>query len=366
MTDLTQQLNKVFTKIIQQIPIYPIYLVPLNIVEERENFLSKPKQNPKFIYRDRESVALSARYIHELEREVEQSAPKEFVDYFLNLINYLVAHNTAYSVVGSEEFTEKYNQIFGYPTTPDKLAEFETIFVDTELKEIPVMLDASAIAYRFKLAIEKYALHSSWTIDLSSKRPDSVRVMPQAHKIYIGENILRTSSDVDRLVVHEIETHVLRSLNGENQSLQLLKFTGLRDYVLVEEGLAVYMELANSLLDKKTNLKYLLRAKLASNIERSFVEIYESLRDLGLGEDEAFESTFRVKRGLSDTSLPGGCQRDSAYCSGYFAVKQWLNNGGSVEFLYSGKVSLHEYLFWLNHQIDDSRISLPNFLKDLS
>jgi hypothetical protein len=80
----------------------------------------------------------------------------------------------------------------------------------------------------------------------------------------------------------------------------------------------------------------------ARALTNSFAEVYAEQRDYGFSADEAYVTARRVKRGLSDTSLPGGFIKDQAYLWGRLLVEEHVLQGGDLSRLYVGKVSLEQ------------------------
>src|SRR5205823_4533715 len=74
----------------------------------------------------------------------------------------------------------------------------------------------------------------------------------------------------------------------------------------------------------------------------SFRRVFEELRDEGFDEQQAFSITKRVKRGLGDTSGPGGYIKDHIYLEGDLLVEQFVAQGGDVRRLYVGKIGLQQ------------------------
>ncbi len=52
--------------------------------------------------------------------------------------------------------------------------------------------------------------------------------------------------------------------------------------------------------------------------------------------------TVRVKRGLKDTSAPGGFIKDHVYLEGKRALEGFIAKGGNITPLYAGKIGLVE------------------------
>ena len=114
-----------------------------------------------------------------------------------------------------------------------------------------------------------------------------------------------------RLIVHEIESHILQKQNIFSGSPLLLLRTQY-DRVRYAEGIALYNEVATGTITQSAYELYQHRLTAVSMMDRSFRDIYEYLADL-IPKDKAYITAFRVKRGLSDTGKPGGWPKDAVY-----------------------------------------------------
>lgn len=54
--------------------------------------------------------------------------------------------------------------------------------------------------------------------------------------------------------------------------------------------------------------------------ERSFVEIFNALEKYIQDPDRRWKYVLRVKRGLNDTSQPGGFYKDQCYLRGAYTI----------------------------------------------
>jgi hypothetical protein len=190
-------------------------------------------------------------------------------------------------------------------------------------------------------------------------------------QITVGLPIVYCKERVKGVMNHEIGTHLLRTLNERKQIWYKKrdKF-GLGPYIETEEGLASLNTMIECAMQgyKKP---YLWRAALhyfssyfASCM--SFVQLYNRLERYLDDPVKRFKEVLRVKRGIYDTSLPGGCYKDQVYLSGAIKI---LQNRSKINFckLYSGKLALED-LF--RSEIEDlcilQELKLPVFLQDLS
>jgi len=143
---------------------------------------------------------------------------------------------------------------------------------------------------------------------------------------------------------HEIGTHVLRRINYEKQPwYKRKKQYGLtHNYLKTEEGLAVihgYLPRQNKLMHRSA-LKYLaVEQAQKTSFRELFVWVNQYLND----PQQSWRSCVRLKRGLIDTSQPGGFTKDLLYFAGFVKVWQWLKKHQfDPTELYYGKVAIED------------------------
>lgn len=142
---------------------------------------------------------------------------------------------------------------------------------------------------------------------------------------------------------HEIGTHYLRSRNDRFQpwarELHGRKRYQLEDKNPTEEGLASL----NTVLERKGHSLWrqaLLYYAVWKAVRLSFHELFDDLAQfLGDAEAERWDYCMRVKRGLLDTSQPGGFVKDQMYLVGAIQI---LEQRHRINFctLYLGKLSV--------------------------
>jgi hypothetical protein len=139
---------------------------------------------------------------------------------------------------------------------------------------------------------------------------------------------------------HEVGTHFLRRLNYVEQPFYgkkgKLEFA---NYLFTEEGLAsLHSQLAaNYKLDYYHALTY-----VATDVAQksSFIKTYEFIHQYLKDELRAWRLTVKMKRGLYDTSEPGGFTKSIVYLEGMAEVWQYLKASNfDVEGLYYGKIA---------------------------
>jgi len=144
-------------------------------------------------------------------------------------------------------------------------------------------------------------------------------------------------------IYHEVGTHAIRRINYEKQpwfkKKQQYHFSS---YLETEEGLAtIHSLLAKSYpLAHKTAMLY-----LASHLAQtsSFAHTYQKLGKYIQSKERRWLLTFRQKRGLENTSLPGGFTKDILYFGGLIKVFAYLSKHDyNPTTLYFGKMSFED------------------------
>lgn len=207
----------------------------------------------------------------------------------------------------------------------------------------------------------------NWKVSESQRIVPKMTVSPRQRAIYVNPDFDYTLEEIDRLKVHELKVHVLRAINGERQGLRLFS-EGTAGYNCTEEGLALYAESKAGIWEKDTRQLKLyagraLGVDLASRM--GFYETYSALLEY-FPEDIAFRIAERSKRGLDDTSLPGGLYSGHHYMTGFKEVSKYFMNGGDVRVLYAGKISLEDVPI-IEKMITEGKIKraekVPSFFK---
>lgn len=187
-----------------------------------------------------------------------------------------------------------------------------------------------------------------WAVVLDSCMSARVLVQSAQKKIYIQKDAYFYAHDLPRLVIHEIDVHAQRSINGSHQPLKIFQ-TGLPNSISTEEGLAMIAEEKNNLLAKNTLVD---QTHLVWAIDQArhlgFRELYEQLK-LRVGPRMSWIMCLRIKRGLSNPENPGVYAKDSMYLNGWVRVHQWLKDGGNIQHMYVGGVDIkHPIQEWLD------------------
>lgn len=158
-------------------------------------------------------------------------------------------------------------------------------------------------------------------------------------KIFFKIPITYTAQKFEDLMRHELETHFLRRLNHRQEPWQDEKFTD-NEVRRTEEGLAIlHTHLFRE--DQKMYKTYLNYAAVYYAQQHSFAEVFDYLRKMDLSAEKSWLIAVRVKRGLTDTSLPGGLTKDICYLEGAIQVWTWLMDSQNYPpDMYLGRIPL--------------------------
>jgi hypothetical protein len=253
------------------------------------------------------------------------------------------------------------------------LTEFrtETNYLETNGGKL---LNKEETINSFNGYMQDLGLQNMMSIVFSSEAvaPTAINFNPKTQKCVatVALPIIYREHRIKGVLNHEIGTHLLRSLNDRRQVWTNKRSKwGLRPYVETEEGLATLHTNVETAFNPSSK-PYLWNAALhyyasykASQL--SFVDLFQDLEKYIDSPVRRFKEALRVKRGLSDTSKPGGCCKDQVYLSGAIKV---LQNRWRIDFkaLCSGKIALEDYFREdVQKVIRGNENIIPGFMKDL-
>src|SRR5436305_1975806 len=204
-----------------------------------------------------------------------------------------------------------------------------------------------AIQHFYEEVLSEYGF-TEWRIIPSANRDATSLDLDQCI-LYLPTGEDSSVLSVAGLLAEEVETHMLRSVAGKQSRLALLS-SGTRDYLPVEEGLAIYavdeMMEAQSLGQKAQTWIQTLAPGLAEGIltpPHSFESLFAFLSNVLLAGQIAsgyyktvesaklvaqrmtFRRVMRTFRGVPDLTAAGVCNaKDRVYLQGYREVTSAL------------------------------------------
>lgn len=333
-------------------------LTPVNLVEERVKFLKSKTYNPQFKY-IKKPISVSEDDITKLQTKlVDLDLPTDLSDFYLTAIEQMKTQLKTVQAIGTANFASFSGRLFTITQTTTDLYLNQVPQVDFNTKTGHQLLDAEKIRQRFEAVIRNYAL-SDVEVILDDFNPYTVRT--GSKRLIVGSGIHRYDNNVERLITHEIESHIIRRKSLIQIANVLHRFAPFDKSILFSEGLAVYNEINQKKITKSAMNTYIQRLQAVNKLDLGFRDIYNYLINF-IKPGLAFVMTYRVKRGMTDTSLPGGYEKDAYYLMGYFEVKDFVDKGGDLKSLYSFAVPGLEILLKKYNLASDKEPLLPKFL----
>lgn len=271
-------------------------LVPLNLASEKEKFFASNFQyNPQFIYQT-------------------PIKKKDLLYYGKPKLWYLFL---------AKRILKKY------------LRENKTI--EREEKKF---LSQAEIEDLIKKRLSFYQLQNEYNIIFSNNFISRISVNNTKKIIKICLPIAIREEEIERILSHEIDTHIVRQLNYEQQSwFKQKRRYDFKPYLRTEEGLAAINELIASehSLAYKSAINYLA---LNLALKKDFVTTFNFLYKIWQDPERVWGWTLKKKRGISDTSQKGAFTKDVVYFEGLIETLKYLkkNNNDPSE-IYCGKIS---------------------------
>ena len=196
-------------------------------------------------------------------------------------------------------------------------------------------VDARSFAARAKEEIDYLKLTYPGINSRVEIRDDIVGLMVSRGNLLIGSQVKIPAYRVPAAIAHEVGTHIVTYINGLAQPFRQLS-VGLPGYEELQEGLAVFAEyLVGGLTLPR--LRLLAARVVAARMlvgGASFVEVFRELdSNYGFTQRTAYQVTLRIFRG-------GGLTKDAIYLRGMLGLMKYLQNGGTLDMLYTGKFDL--------------------------
>jgi len=275
-------------------------LTPTNLNEEKQKFFQSDfKYNPQFIYLEPIDLKSLTRY----------GKPTEYLSKLAQEILDQAFMNQTY-----QELSETEGEVISSGETYNLIHKF---------------LKMHQLDKRFQVVTDpSISSRATATSNLIKLRPNT-----QFRK----EGILA-------MLYHEVGTHVLRRINYEKQSWykKKRKYGLTHSYLKTEEGLAVihgHLPRTNKLMWRSA-LKYLAVTRAYHS---SFSQLFAWISQYRDSPEANWRFCVRLKRGLTDTSQPGGFTKDLVYFAGFVKVWRWLNEHNfEVDDLYYGKLAIED------------------------
>ena len=189
-------------------------------------------------------------------------------------------------------------------------------------------------------------------------------------KVRIRKNAEFTKYDFSQLLVHEVMTHSLTGINGNQQTELLLLSQGAPRTTKTQEGLATFSEVITGSLDL-ARLKRISLRVIAIDMALSGADLYDLFKyfkENGQDDKESYLSASRILRG---GHAKGGIvfTKDGVYLEGLIRVHSFFRwafktqNLDLVHLLFCGRLDIND-IFLLKDEYKRGVIKAPKFLPD--
>jgi hypothetical protein len=342
---------------------YQKYLTPINFEYENKKFIdcynNKREYNPQYAYNKFDNHIVLEKY----NRLKEQFAfdGTEIGEIYKKYIDTLYFEIMMYSNIGSDKFAGLSVEVYGNPDRKYYKKALDILSDRSDYSESEMVYDSGKMADIFKRRIENYGFE--WDVILSSNMAARVSVEPEQKIVYINQNKRFSFNDSIRLQAHEIDTHILRTENGYLRNYIPFAF-GTAQSMVHEEGMALYNEYKNNVLDSFSEILYAARFVVGININHTFFELYNMLKEYGCSDFIAMYVVSRFKRGVSDTSCSGGFIKDYLYFQGLQEITSAIEKDESIyNKMYFGSIGLNDVQILnatITSAINEKSVILPS------
>lgn len=327
-------------------------LNPINRKEEFKKFQEDKTYDPQFRYN-----SFDAAYHREELQQLDIPKDNPLSQLLEEVRGLLLKEAKALQNIGTDAFTV---QGLFRPVSGQVLREARRVLCEPKPPKPKKSKNISAeqFAGMMEAELQKYNCRG-WIIKFSPNAASRVSVSAGKKIITINNKELFNEHDVQKLLRHEIGTHVLRAQNGEMQDLKSCAI-GLPHYLATEEGLAHHNE-AHGENSAKYKLYYFARQALLTHYAANlgFSETYALVREYYPNDWLCFKSVTRAKRGMGDTARPGGYLKDHLYLQGKLLIDEYIKQGKDLRLLYAGKISVDQV-----HYVEEGLLKGPQVLPD--
>lgn len=188
--------------------------------------------------------------------------------------------------------------------------------------------------------LRQYHLENTYRLVFSANFVSRVSVHLKNKEIKIALPIRITRDEIAGVLAHEIDTHLLRQHNYEQQLwYKKKKSYGLGNHLRTEEGLAnIHQMIAQKQIFAYKSVINYLATDLA--LKKDFQSVFKFLLNNCQNPEKAWAWTLKKKRGLTDTSQKGAFTKDIVYFEGLLETLNYLRqNNYDPSQLYYGKIA---------------------------
>jgi len=273
-------------------------ITPINLLEEKEKFFANKTYNPQFLYKEEISS----------EKLLTYGVPKK---------KYL---DLAVAILKKTYFGRNEQDL--YMTKGRQLSKED-------------------VESRIRSFLKMHKLEDRYSLIWSNSFVSRTTISSDTIKLRLPADF--RNEDLLGMLYHEVGTHALRRINYEKQPwFKKKKHYGFSEYLTTEEGIASLHSLIPHSY-KSAFISAIRYLAVDTAVHGSFVETWNALEPYIENPERRWTAVFRQKRGLKDTSQPGGYTKDLVYFEGLVDVWKWMHTQNfALADLYYGKLALKD------------------------
>ncbi len=328
-------------------------LRPINYFSELDKFITlQGKYNPTFQYkRPKEEKLLETKIeIEKLQKQLTKFK-SPFARIFVEKLEELERRRClilAYSKQDFENIALYNKKLFG--EFDEELLRIAKEKVFSFNQDNQKLLGDPLTLSEIEKTIEKYLAEKKiYWVDIVFSYTNLSRIsviMGKQIKISISKHGIFREKELLSILAHEIDTHLVRHLNGMKSWWNILK-SWTANYLKDEEGLAIYnsSKILPEEYEKDSMYKKYYLVKESEN--HDFKKTFELLKFLHPDKDieRIFKWTLRIKKWIISTNIihPGTVfLKDKVYLEGYKNIKRWMEDWKFNDKIYKGKIKIND------------------------
>lgn len=335
--DLYKQLDQTLFEIDRQVKLLA-YLKPTNLLLERRRFFNSTKIEPHFHYPklkfDPKELYTSLAKLDFPETPLGQifQSKKNEIERKINLL----------VKIGTPEFFAASKELYDFPNKINLKSAQKILASQPKIDQTSenLIYDAESAQKKFTQIFQELGL-TKWQVTIKDTLVADA-LASKSRILFLRSGAMFSAERLAALTAHEIETHAFRAENGLLQPFKIFN-RGFADYLETEEGLAVFQQ--NKVLSPTNPKRFwpainLIAVQAAP--ELSFRGIFQLVQNFGCDKERAFQVALKIKRGLTDPTLPGGFTKEAVYFTGAQKIEKFVSTGGDLKKLFIGKIKISD------------------------
>lgn len=351
ISDRLLAIDASLTQLVSEIDILSS-VTPINYAQERERFMSdKYSKEPKFEYQTSPlDTHQSKRSLYELPLEEIKDAQLQTL--YADVVQSFADKLDQIDTIGTQDFLYNSLRYYGEPSAKD-IANAHFILHLPPEEEAQPEHDSHSIA-RF---MDHFARNNGYECEIQVLDGMLANALVSGLQVKINRAACISADELAALAHHEMGVHLLTTLNGRHQPLNVLSL-GCPASTNTQEGLAILCEYLSGHFSIKRLRTLALRVLAVDSMikERDFRQTFRLLKEqYHTSDTQAFTITSRVYRG-------GGLTKDYLYLRGFREVLNAYDKlGDDFDLLLCGKTEL-KYFELIRSLVNKGIFSRPELI----